>query len=302
MGVEVSKSSARDRNSISRMVQPLDHLQPVGQSPGEPVDVGDHQGVPFEHQVQQFQEAAAVVLGPAGLLGSNIAHGAAGADQPLHLQVQILVLRLSDRDPGIAVQRHLGSHPWLEYLKYGFLPSGFANGFSSHHLSYGEWGFTAMAVNRAVYSHPPSKNRHFERSAVRHGPEPCCRRRGACRVIATDPLRGRHGRLRYVNPQEDLRGLALGALAVRRGIRRGWQHQTVTEVAGEGCREAWPYTAHESHAGVGGMTECGLILLLPNHSRTLQLIPQTAGNPVPRRRVPCVTCRNPESQYSWFST
>ena len=149
-----------------------------------------------------------------------------------------------------------------------------------------------MAVNRAVSSHPPLKNRHFERSAVRHGPEPCCRRRGACRVIATDPLRGRHGRLRYVNPQGDLRGLALGALAVRRGIRLGWQHQTVTEVAGEGCREAWPYTAHESHAGVGGMTECGLILLLPNHSRTLQLIPQKREfRATPPR--PCVTCRNP---------
>ena len=88
------------------MMQALDHLQPVGQASGEPVDVGDHQSVPFDHQVQQFEEAAAVVLGPAGLLGSNIAHGAAGADQPLHLQVQILVLGLPDRDPGIAVHRH----------------------------------------------------------------------------------------------------------------------------------------------------------------------------------------------------
>ena len=52
------------------------------------------------------QEAAAVVLGPAGFLGSNIAQGAAGADQPLHLQVQILVLRLSHRDPGVTVERH----------------------------------------------------------------------------------------------------------------------------------------------------------------------------------------------------
>ena len=47
-----------------------------------------------------------VVDHPAGLLGPNFAHCAAGAEQPLHLQVQSLVLRLSDRDPGIAVQRH----------------------------------------------------------------------------------------------------------------------------------------------------------------------------------------------------
>ena len=83
----------------SRPVQALDHLQPVGQPPGEPVNVGDPQGVSLDQQVQQLQEAAAVVPGPAGFLGSDIAQGAAGADQPLHLQVQILVLRLSHRDP-----------------------------------------------------------------------------------------------------------------------------------------------------------------------------------------------------------
>ena len=42
--------------------------------------------VPLDHQVQQFQEAAAVVPGPAGFFGSDISQGAAGADQPLHLQ------------------------------------------------------------------------------------------------------------------------------------------------------------------------------------------------------------------------
>ena len=36
----------------------------------------------------------------------DISQGAAGADQPLHLQVQILVLRLSHRDPGVTVERH----------------------------------------------------------------------------------------------------------------------------------------------------------------------------------------------------
>ena len=30
---------------------------------------------------------------------------------------------------------------------------GVATGFASHPFSYGEWGFTAMAVNRAVSSH-----------------------------------------------------------------------------------------------------------------------------------------------------
>ena len=43
---------------------------------------------------------------PRWLLGSDISQGAAGADQPLHLQVQILVLRLSHRDPGVTVERH----------------------------------------------------------------------------------------------------------------------------------------------------------------------------------------------------
>ena len=69
-------------------------------------DAGDFQGVPLDHQVQQFQKAAAVVPGPAGFFGSDISQGAAGADQPLHLQVQILVLRLSHRDPGVTVERH----------------------------------------------------------------------------------------------------------------------------------------------------------------------------------------------------
>ena len=48
----------------------------------------------------------AVVPGPAGFFGSDISQGASGADQPLHLQVQILVLRLSHRDPGVTVERH----------------------------------------------------------------------------------------------------------------------------------------------------------------------------------------------------
>ena len=52
------------------------------------------------------KKAAAVVPGPAGFFGSDISQGAAGADQPLHLQVQILVLRLSHRDPGVTVERH----------------------------------------------------------------------------------------------------------------------------------------------------------------------------------------------------
>ena len=47
-------------------------------------------GVSLDHQVQQFQEAAPVVPGPAGFLGSNMAQGAAGADQPLHLQSRFL--------------------------------------------------------------------------------------------------------------------------------------------------------------------------------------------------------------------
>ena len=45
-------------------------------------------------------------LSPNLVTVADIAHGAAGADQPLHLQVQILVLRLSHRDPGVTVERH----------------------------------------------------------------------------------------------------------------------------------------------------------------------------------------------------
>ena len=45
-------------------------------------------------------------LAPLASSGSDISQGAAGADQPLHLQVQILVLRLSHRDPGVTVERH----------------------------------------------------------------------------------------------------------------------------------------------------------------------------------------------------
>ena len=55
-----------------------------------------HQGVSLDHQVQQLQQPAAVVLGPAGLLGSDIAQGSAGVDQPFHLEVKVLVLGLPD--------------------------------------------------------------------------------------------------------------------------------------------------------------------------------------------------------------
>ena len=34
-----------------------------------------------------------------------------------------------------------------------FSARGSATGFASHPFSYGEWGFTAMAVNRAVSNH-----------------------------------------------------------------------------------------------------------------------------------------------------
>ena len=72
VAVDVSKSSDRDRNSTPARCRPSITLQPVGQPPGEPVNVGDHQGVPLDHQVQQFQEAAAVVLGPAGSSSARI--------------------------------------------------------------------------------------------------------------------------------------------------------------------------------------------------------------------------------------
>ncbi len=39
------------------MVRDIDHLQLVCQLSGEPVDMGDHPGVAFDHQ---FQEAATV--------------------------------------------------------------------------------------------------------------------------------------------------------------------------------------------------------------------------------------------------
>ena len=108
---------------------------------------------PLDHQVQQLQEAAAVVLGPAGLLGSNIAHGAAGADQPLHLQVQILVLRLSDRDPGIAIQRHL-STPLAGIPEVWLSAKGFATGFASHPFSYGKWGVCSHGCKQGCFQPP----------------------------------------------------------------------------------------------------------------------------------------------------
>ena len=108
-----------------------------------------HQGVSRDRQVQQLQEAAAVVLGPAGLLGPDIAHGTAGADQPLHLEVEILVLRLSDRDAGIAVQRH-PTTPLAGIPEVWLSAKESATGFYSHPFSYGEQGFTAMAVNSTL--------------------------------------------------------------------------------------------------------------------------------------------------------
>ena len=73
--------------------------------------MGDHQGVSLYNQVHQLQEPAAIVLGPAGLLGSYVAQGTAGANQPLHLEVEVLVLRFSHRYPGITVKRHPARPP-----------------------------------------------------------------------------------------------------------------------------------------------------------------------------------------------
>ena len=118
----VSKSSDRDRNSTHAWCRASITCSPWVSPLESRSYVGDHQGVARGHQVQQRQEAAAVILGPAGLLGPDVADGTAGADQPLHLQVKVLVLRLPDRDPGTAVQRHPYITPGLEYLKYGFMP------------------------------------------------------------------------------------------------------------------------------------------------------------------------------------
>ena len=81
VAVDVSKSSTETGTPLSPGAG-LDHLQPAGQPPGEPVDVGDHLVVAGDHQVQELQKVAAVVLGPAGLLGPDVAHSSAGADQP----------------------------------------------------------------------------------------------------------------------------------------------------------------------------------------------------------------------------
>ena len=45
-------------------------------------------------------------LAPLASSARIFSQGTAGADQPLHLQVQILVLRLFHRDPGVTVERH----------------------------------------------------------------------------------------------------------------------------------------------------------------------------------------------------
>ena len=64
---------------------------------------------PFGHLLDlppaHLQDPAPVVLGPAGLR-TNIAQGAADADQPLHLEVQVLVLRLPHQNLGATEQSH----------------------------------------------------------------------------------------------------------------------------------------------------------------------------------------------------
>ena len=103
MAVAVSKSSDKDRDSTPAWCRASITCSPWVSPLESPVDMGDHQGFARDHQVQQRQEAAAVVLGPAGLLGPDVAHGTAGPHQPLHLQVKPLVLGLPDRDPCVAV-------------------------------------------------------------------------------------------------------------------------------------------------------------------------------------------------------
>ncbi len=107
-----------------------------------------------EKLVNIYNEALEGDIERSERLLTDISQRAAGADQPLHLQVQILVLRLSHRDPGVTVERHLPT-PLARIPEVWLSARGFATGFASHPFSYGEWGFTAMAVNRAVSSHLP---------------------------------------------------------------------------------------------------------------------------------------------------
>ena len=84
---------------------------------------------PLDHQVQQFQKAAAVVPGPAGFFGSDISQGAAGADQPLHLQVKILVLRTLSPRPWRNRRASSCCTPGWNGQKYTVLPGRNKPGF-----------------------------------------------------------------------------------------------------------------------------------------------------------------------------
>ena len=94
-------------------------------------------------------------------------------------------------------------------------------------------------------------------------------------LLAADPLRGRHGRLGQANPQGGPPWTCLGALAVRRGIRRSWQHQPVMEVDSEGCCEAWAYDAPKRSTPASAASPSGAASL-----RFLsQALPHPAGVP-----------------------
>ena len=93
-------------------------------------------------------------LAPLASSALNIAQGAAGADQPLHLKVQILVLGLSHRDPGIAVHRHLTT-PLAGIPEVWLSASGVATGFASHPLSYDRGEFTAGGWKQGCFQPGP---------------------------------------------------------------------------------------------------------------------------------------------------
>ena len=77
-----------------------------------------------------------------------------------YLKVQILVLGLSHRDPGIAVHRHLTT-PLAGIPEVWLSASGVATGFSSHPLSYDKGEFTARAAGlRDHAAGPAALQRH----------------------------------------------------------------------------------------------------------------------------------------------
>ena len=129
LAVAVSKSFRQGPELHSCPVQALDHLQPVGQPPWRAGRCGSTRVSPSTTRSSSARRPPRPFLVPLASSARMLPMEHPTRNQALHPQVQILVFRLPDRDPSVAVEGHPTS-PLAGIPEVLHSAKGVATGFS----------------------------------------------------------------------------------------------------------------------------------------------------------------------------